>query len=205
MDTTKRLIENFIQALKKTTITLEELEALFSDVCIDWIEFATVLLLLEEDKTLEAVKSSGRTTKSPKIAYRYRVNKHLISSTSRSLLNQDQLAYHPSIKLDGYHSVPVQEYEQDKQWITRIDEYIKQYGFPQEAVPAPEQYPVNHCEHQFFYFGDLDYEGIRIWYETNKQRPIRPASIFYEALLDMPFVIGKHNQRRNEASVQALE
>jgi hypothetical protein len=252
---------------------------------------------------LEAVKSAGRTTKPPKLAYRYRVNRHFISSTSRNLLNQDQLAYHPAIKLDHYYSVPVQEYEQDKQWIARIDEYLKQYGFPKEAAPAPErsfelvgnekwitdhggqallkriglwdrmfiypvsdplmmavnpkqfehsirhkcthlivenkttfqallpvlrdtvfhtliygsgnkitgnidmfpfQYPVNHCEHQFFYFGDLDYEGIRIWYETNKQRPIRPATIFYEALLEMPFVIGKHNQRRNEASVQAF-
>ncbi|EFM09403.1 hypothetical protein PaecuDRAFT_3940 [Paenibacillus curdlanolyticus YK9] len=300
---TKRIIEHFLQALKKTTITLEELEALFSGVRIDWNEFSTVLLCLEEDKTLEAVKSAGRTTRSPKLAYRYRVNKHLISSASRNLLNMDQLAYHSSVKLDYYHSVSVQEYEQDKQWIARIDQYIKHNGFPEEAAPAPErsfqlvsnekwitdfggetllkriglweqmriypvsdplmlavnpglfddpirnecthlivenkttfqallpvlrdtafhtliygcgnkitgnidmfplQYPVNHCEHQFFYFGDLDYEGIRIWYETNKQRPIRPATIFYEALLEMPFVIGKDNQRRNDASVQAF-
>lgn len=68
----------------------------------------------------------------------------------------------------------------------------------------PLQYPVTEREQVFYYFGDLDVEGIRIWYETNKRQAVRPALPFYEACLAKPYVPGKSNQRRNEQAVQAF-
>jgi hypothetical protein len=68
----------------------------------------------------------------------------------------------------------------------------------------PLQYPISNREHQIYYFGDLDHEGIRIWYEASKQLEVRPAVAFYEACLAKPFAVGKQNQRRNEAAVQAF-
>lgn len=66
------------------------------------------------------------------------------------------------------------------------------------------QYPVTDREHHFFYFGDLDYEGIRIWHEANKQQTMVPALPFYEACLKQPYVLGKSNQRRSDQAVEAF-
>src|SRR5690606_27951704 len=68
----------------------------------------------------------------------------------------------------------------------------------------PLQFPATVYDHRFYYFGDLDYEGIRIWYETNKQQAIIPALPFYEACLAQPYAMGKTNQRRNDAAVEAF-
>lgn len=68
----------------------------------------------------------------------------------------------------------------------------------------PLQYPVTGREQVFYYFGDLDVEGIRIWYDTHKRQAMVPALPFYEACLAKPFVPGKSNQRRNEDAVQAF-
>ncbi|WNS40849.1 Wadjet anti-phage system protein JetD domain-containing protein [Paenibacillus sp. MMS20-IR301] len=66
------------------------------------------------------------------------------------------------------------------------------------------QYPVTGSEHVFYYFGDLDYEGIRIWYDADKRLAMIPALPFYDACLAKPCVPGKSNQRRNEEAVQAF-
>lgn len=297
------MIEDFLRSSKKTTVLLEELEALFSGASIEWSDFAAVVQELEFTEVLEAVRSAGRTAKQPSLAYRYRMNKQQMRQPLVNLLHQSRQTTHSAIQLDGYYSLSEHEYEQDKPYIERIDQYLKQYGFPSEAAPAPErsfqlvnnekwitelggytllkrlglwermmvqpvsdplmmavnpttsdpsagqscmhlivenkttfqallpvlpkttfrtliygcgnkitgnidmfsmQYPVKGVDHRFFYFGDLDYEGIRIWYETNRQRPMIPALIFYEACLARPFVKGKHNQRRDEAAIEAF-
>ncbi|WP_018751247.1 Wadjet anti-phage system protein JetD domain-containing protein [Paenibacillus sanguinis] len=66
------------------------------------------------------------------------------------------------------------------------------------------QYPVTDREHLFYYFGDLDQEGIRIWHEVDKQQTMVPALPFYQACLAQPYVLGKSNQRRNEDAVKAF-
>ncbi|MHA7963979.1 Wadjet anti-phage system protein JetD domain-containing protein [Paenibacillus sp. CAU 1782] len=66
------------------------------------------------------------------------------------------------------------------------------------------QYPVTDREHIFYYFGDLDYEGIRIWHEVNKQQNMIPARPFYEACLEQPYVLGKGNQRRSEEALSSF-
>ena len=45
------------------------------------------------------------------------------------------------------------------------------------------QYPVQGRVHEFYYFGDLDYEGIRIWHQLAKKKTIFPALPFYLACL----------------------
>lgn len=45
------------------------------------------------------------------------------------------------------------------------------------------QYPVQGKVHDFYYFGDLDYEGIRIWHQLAKKKTIIPALPFYLACL----------------------
>lgn len=60
------------------------------------------------------------------------------------------------------------------------------------------------CEDRFYYFGDLDYEGLHIWHNLNEQIKTVLALPFYEALLKKSPSTGKVNQKRHEASVEAF-
>lgn len=57
---------------------------------------------------------------------------------------------------------------------------------------------------QIYYFGDLDNEGISIWYALNTRRPVFPATDFYRALLRRPFTRGKENQQSNEEALASF-
>ncbi|AIQ62419.1 hypothetical protein PSTEL_04160 [Paenibacillus stellifer] len=298
----KQTIEQHISLMKKTTIPLEELESLFKGAEVGPRAFAEAVLELENSGVLESVKAAGRTLKQPSLAYRYRVNKQEMTGHHIRLLQQVRLSLHPAIQLDGYFALSAEQFQQDQPWIEQINQYLKIYGFPSSAVPAPErsfqltgnekwitdlgghallkrlglwerllihpvsdplmfavnpalshpassrclnlivenkttfqallpvltsslfstliygcgnkitgnldmfplQYPVPGRDHRFYYFGDLDYEGIRIWHEASKQHPLLPALPFYEACLAKPYVLGKSNQRRNEEALGAF-
>ena len=58
------------------------------------------------------------------------------------------------------------------------------------------------AQHVLFYFGDLDLEGIKIWYLLNKRRPASLALPFYQALLGKKSNQGKTNQRKDEKAYQ---
>lgn len=49
---------------------------------------------------------------------------------------------------------------------------------------------------RFYYFGDLDYEGMAIYEAISKR--VELATIFYNALLEMDSAKGKENQERRE-------
>lgn len=299
----KQTIEKHLRLHKKATIALEELELMFAGSNADPNEFAEALLKLEDSGVLEAVKSAGRTMKQQPLAYRYRVNKQYITAHNTHQLQQYRLRLHPAVQLDSYFALPELQFEQDRPWIDRIDQFLSTHGFPAAPVPAPErsfqltgnekwitdlggyallkrlglwdkllihpvsdplmfavnpqalmhpasprslhlivenkttfqallpvlpgsifstliygcgnkitgnldmfplQYPVAGSEHCFYYFGDLDYEGIRIWYDADKRQTLLPAIPFYEACLARPAVPGKINQRRNEEAVRAF-
>ena len=59
-------------------------------------------------------------------------------------------------------------------------------------------------QHRILYFGDIDYEGISIWYALNQKRPVIPAVEFYTALLDRGFSRGKETQGKNEAALSSF-
>lgn len=66
------------------------------------------------------------------------------------------------------------------------------------------QYPLPGSTHLFYYFGDIDHEGIRIWHEVAAQCGAVPALPFYERCLAKPPAFGKTNQRRHEGAVQSF-
>lgn len=69
----------------------------------------------------------------------------------------------------------------------------------------PLQVPVLAGRRQrFFYFGDIDREGIRIWHDTAARCGAVPALPFYRAMLDKPSARGKTNQRQSEAAETAF-
>ncbi|MBB5172366.1 Wadjet anti-phage system protein JetD domain-containing protein [Texcoconibacillus texcoconensis] len=62
----------------------------------------------------------------------------------------------------------------------------------------PSQLHAEEAMHIYYYFGDLDEEGIHIWSAVNERCGAIPAVPFYEALLSTPPYSGK-NQQRNES------
>lgn len=59
--------------------------------------------------------------------------------------------------------------------------------------------------HVVHYFGDLDPEGISIWYALQKKYPIKLALSFYQALLQKPPYRGKENQQKNKVAIEAFQ
>lgn len=65
-----------------------------------------------------------------------------------------------------------------------------------------EQYPAAVEPHRFYYFGDIDYAGISIWWNLSQKVPVIPALPFYRACLEKKAAPGKENQRRAEAALR---
>lgn len=69
-------------------------------------------------------------------------------------------------------------------------------------VLLPKQLSLENGENQILYFGDLDYEGISIWYMLQEKEVIPPAVPFYKALLGKPATYGKESQRKNPKALE---
>lgn len=71
-----------------------------------------------------------------------------------------------------------------------------------EALPY--QLPLHYEHVQFYYFGDLDAEGIAIWYSLSQRYETTLALPFYSACLQKQAVEGKAYQRKNEDAIAAF-
>ncbi|WP_428911564.1 Wadjet anti-phage system protein JetD domain-containing protein [Niallia sp. Krafla_26] len=82
------------------------------------------------------------------------------------------------------------------------------YGSGKKVIKSIEhfafQLPLPKAKHIFYYFGDLDYEGILIWHLLSKKIPVKPALTFYQACLTKPYAFGKQNQRAREEALKAF-
>ena len=73
-----------------------------------------------------------------------------------------------------------------------------------DIVMLDKQLGLAGRQSSIYYFGDLDYEGISIWYALQGRCAARPAVEFYRALLARPAARGKENQRCNEEALQCF-
>ncbi|WP_127579971.1 Wadjet anti-phage system protein JetD domain-containing protein [Paenibacillus koleovorans] len=88
------------------------------------------------------------------------------------------------------------------------------YGCGKKIIKSIELFPVQipllEAEHRFYYFGDLDHEGIHIWHSLTEraqhvlQAPIQLAIPFYQACLDKTYAYGKQTHRKDESSLEAF-
>ncbi|UKS24461.1 DUF2220 domain-containing protein [Paenibacillus sp. HWE-109] len=74
----------------------------------------------------------------------------------------------------------------------------------------PMQLPLRDAAHAFYYFGDIDKEGIHIWHLLNERvlalfgKPANLALPFYRACLSRKSSSGKENQRESEQALQVF-
>lgn len=78
------------------------------------------------------------------------------------------------------------------------------YGCGKKVIKSIEQfsnqYPTR-ANHHFFYFGDIDKEGIAIWHSLTKKIPVQLALPFYRACLKKTAVKGKEYQRDHQVAL----
>ncbi|MEQ6378310.1 DUF2220 family protein [Bacillaceae bacterium S4-13-56] len=75
------------------------------------------------------------------------------------------------------------------------------YGCGKAVIKSIEQFAMQfpvQANHQFFYFGDLDREGITIWHLLNQKLKVELAIPFYQACLQKEPAVGKEYQRENK-------
>ena len=132
-------LKELLARFKKSTITIDELSLLLHDQHLQYEAFARLILSFEESGILKMIRASGRNPRTPSIAYRYRIRKHLLKENEHIELRNYQLTFHPAIKLDDYYSLPKERWDKDLPYLTLLDTYIKTYDFPDDFVPAPER------------------------------------------------------------------
>lgn len=64
------------------------------------------------------------------------------------------------------------------------------------------QFPFNDKEHSFYYFGDFDNEGIKIWSYLNDKYKVLLAKPFYKSLFKCTLTKGKQNQTSNNHALE---
>ncbi|MCA1292776.1 DUF2220 domain-containing protein [Paenibacillus sp. alder61] len=297
----KQKLIDFLCTFSKVMISLSELEQAFQGEQIDYETFAGIVMELENEGSLEAVKSHGRNGKPLSLAYHYRINKRLLQGEYVRELHQWSTRLHPDISLDAYYRLSPDIWRADLPYIEQIDAYLKRGSRPTRQAPAPErsyelvqdekwitdhggqallerlgiweqlqivpvsdplmlavnpsigftsknhlhlivenkstfqglvpelpgmafsslilgygrkivgnlgmlslQYPVQSADHELYYFGDIDLEGIMIWYDLHVKFGVKLALPFYLACLDKPSARGKQNHRLNEEALHAF-
>jgi hypothetical protein len=68
----------------------------------------------------------------------------------------------------------------------------------------PRQLGLVGQQHSFYYFGDLDLEGIAIWYGLQAKLPVQLAMSFYRELFNMDCLFGKIEQTVNCQALDAF-
>ncbi|WP_307794870.1 Wadjet anti-phage system protein JetD domain-containing protein [Alkalihalobacillus sp. BA299] len=81
------------------------------------------------------------------------------------------------------------------------------YGSGKKIIKSIEQfnsqYPVE-ANHSFYYFGDVDNEGVSIWYSLSKVQHVELALPFYHACLLKQAATGKENQKGRKEAIDAF-
>jgi hypothetical protein len=68
----------------------------------------------------------------------------------------------------------------------------------------PRQLGLDGQKHSFYYFGDLDLEGIAIWYGLQTKLPVQLAMSFYRELFNMDCSFGNMEQAVNCQALDAF-
>jgi hypothetical protein len=79
------------------------------------------------------------------------------------------------------------------------------YGAGKAVIKSIEQFPMQYpieANHHFFYFGDLDREGISIWYSLHNKQKATLALPFYMKCLEKEAAVGKEYQKEHNMALE---
>ncbi|QQK76507.1 DUF2399 domain-containing protein [Salicibibacter cibarius] len=123
----------------KKYMELSELEQLLAPFASTYEQFAGIVREMEEDGVLVMVKAKGRNGRNPSVAFKYQLYKPALSKDFLEELKRKRHTFHPSLSLETYFRLGPTEWERDLPFLEKIDQYLRQYGLPEDNVPAPER------------------------------------------------------------------
>lgn len=86
----------------------------------------------------------------------------------------------------------------DTQFTTLI--YGQGYKITKSIEHFKKQLPIPTVKHVFFYFGDVDWEGIKIWHLLTQKIDAIPALYFYQSILKKQPIPIRTKQTKNDAA-----
>ncbi|MEW9110131.1 MAG: Wadjet anti-phage system protein JetD domain-containing protein [Cytobacillus gottheilii] len=134
----KEWITKELLSYSKKTIVVEELER-WVPSGLTYEQFAEQVLLLENEGILEMVKAKGRNSRTPSLAYSYRIHTIHLKKDYHEQLKTYRLKLHPSISLDSYYRLQPAKWNMDLPFLLSIHQYLESFGLPIYEVPAPER------------------------------------------------------------------
>ncbi len=132
------IILEYLKSLKKKTVSLDELTALFTGKTT-YTEFASYIEELNGENILAPIKARGRNVKNPSLFYAYKVNTHLLHKDLIEEIQNLQLQLKNNISLSAYYRLNRESFKKDLPWIMKIDAFLSEKGFPVEEVCTPER------------------------------------------------------------------
>lgn len=133
-----KIIISHLKERKNKSIPLTEIEKLFTGN-VNYNDFAKVVKSLEENGILIPVKSHKTNKKTIPLYNTYRINKSHFKDQVINKIQIFKLKADENINLQGYFSLSEKEWEKDFPYIERVDNYIKEKGFPQDEASSPER------------------------------------------------------------------
>jgi len=131
-------ILSFLQARKKKTILLSELEQLVGGQT-SYEDFALIINALEQKGIITAVKQQGYNQKTIPLANAYRIFHSKIPADYLQEIERLHFTLHPLIKLEAYYSLGASEWENDRPYILLLNDFLKEKGLPTNEATAPER------------------------------------------------------------------
>lgn len=187
------------------SITIEEIEAWIPNNALTYEQFARLVLSFEDEGVLEMMKTKGRNSRTPSLAYKYHIHKQPLKMEFHKQLKQYRLQLHPSIHLDPYFALDPVKWDEDLPYLILIHEYLASYGLPSYEVPAPERSVELVGDEKWITEkrGKEILERIGLW-EDMKIIPVSDPLMFAvnSAVLNQP--IQKHLIVENKTTFQAL-
>lgn len=157
-----------LKAYKKATITLGELERLFTGK-VEYNVFAENVLELISENILVGKSSFGNNGKELPLPYKFGVNKYELRKEHIERIEKYNLKLNKAIDLHEYFNLSEEILERDLPYINKINEYLEKSGLPKDYVTPQER--------SFYIVGDekwIDEKGgkkllgrIKLWDNLN--------------------------------------
>ena len=132
------IILSFLQARKKKTILLSELEQLAGGQT-SYEDFALLINDLVQRGILNVVKQQGYNQKTILLANAYRIVHSKIPADFLQEIERFHFLLDPLIKLEAYYNLASSEWTNDLPYILLINDFIQAQGLPDDEATAPER------------------------------------------------------------------
>jgi hypothetical protein len=137
----KKQIISFLMLLKKTTISLTQLENIFSgDTSYDIM--ATNIKELIDEGILEEISPDHNNGKNVPLAYKFRINRPKLKKELIEDIQSIRVKLQPEIALEDYFTLSEDTWRKDLTYILKVNEYLKENKFFEKVTNQEHSYNI---------------------------------------------------------------